>query len=429
MVKLWKNSEFIRSVSTLMTGTVLAQLISYLVYPLITRLYETHEMGDLGLYMRWVAFLAAFATARYELAIPIPKDKTKAFQLYRLALKLALVILLASLVFFSMYYTFVGWTQSRFFFMGLVICSAYVTVWTNAGTSWAVRHKFFKQISFQRMTNSLGINGFRYGFGLLGWGSFGLLLGSFVGMFLSSLTYVKSYFQTQPKGELVPSVSLQSVAKEFQVYPKVNLPHALMELGIDLSIAGLIVLYFDKSSFGSFSHAFLMLRLPVAIMGQSVGQVFFQRCSEKVHQGISVLPEFTKTSKVLFAIGLLPFTVLFFWGHVIFPFVFGEKWLESGYFAEWMAPYLFINFIISPLSTLTLVLHRQKEAFWIGLLVGGIQLFCFGILPIFNWSLQMVLAFNFGVLFFVLIGVFFVYRYFVQNQFDKLGGDDIKPKN
>jgi O-antigen/teichoic acid export membrane protein len=418
MLNIWKNSEFVRSVTTLMTGTVLAQVISYLVYPLITRIYSTEEMGELGLYMRWIPFIAAIATARYELAIPLPKEESTARLLYRLSHKIAKVVILASFVFFALYYTLVGWKDANVYFGILVVLSAYITVWIQTGTSWAVRKKEFKSISYQRITNSFGVNGFRYLFGVLGWGAFGLLFGTFLGMGLSIIRFVSDFLKFNNKKEINSEhVSLRPIAKEYKVYPKINLPHTLLDLGVDLSIAALIVFYFDKSSFGSFSHAYLMLKLPISIMGQSVGQVFYQRCSEKINRGESIYPEFLKTAKVLFLIGIVPFTVLFFLGDWIFPLVFGDEWVESGQFAEWMAPFLFLNFVLSPLSTIVLVLKRQTEAFWIGVFVASIQLFSFGVLPLWNFTLIEVIEFNFLALTIVLFGVYFMYKHFSEIGF------------
>ena len=90
-----KNNEFLKSVMVLTSGTVIAQIISYLITPLLTRIYSTEEMGDLGVYMRAVGFISALATARYELSLPLPKNDKHSFILYRLSLKIASYILLA----------------------------------------------------------------------------------------------------------------------------------------------------------------------------------------------------------------------------------------------------------------------------------------------------------------------------------------------
>ncbi len=415
MIKVWKKSEFIRSVSTLMTGTVVAQLISYLIYPLITRIYSQDEMGDLGLYMRWVALIAAIATARYEVAVPIPKEESKGFLLYRLALRIGIVTVLASFVLFCLYYTLQGWTQNHLFFAVLVVFSAYSAVWINSSTAWAVRRKNYRQISTQRIVNSFGVNGFRYAFGLIGWGSVGLLLGSFLGSAVSGILFLKEFFGFKKhKDYQEPKSTLKEIAREYEVYPKVNLMHVILDMGVDVALASLIVLYYDKASFGSFSHAYLMLKLPISLVGQSVGQVFYQHCSKCVNEGRTIYPDFIKTVRSLILIGILPFTILFFYGETLFPFVFGEQWQESGRFAEWMAPMLFVNFIISPLSTLMLVLNKQREAFWIALVVAGLQLFSFGILPLWNWTLTEAIIFNFGIMAVVLLIVLFIYNHYAR---------------
>ena len=62
--KLHKR-DFVKSVAVLMIGTILAQLFSFLISPILTRIYTPEEMGDLNLYLRIVGFLSVLATARF----------------------------------------------------------------------------------------------------------------------------------------------------------------------------------------------------------------------------------------------------------------------------------------------------------------------------------------------------------------------------
>ncbi|MDB2657598.1 hypothetical protein N9Y60_06010, partial [Crocinitomicaceae bacterium] len=50
-------------------------------------------------------------------------------------------------------------------------------------------------------------------------------------------------------------------------------------------------------------------------------------------------------------------------------------------FSEIMAFWLMMLFVVSPLSSLPLVLRRQKEFFFISFIGSGIQLVGFGVLP------------------------------------------------
>ncbi len=376
-----------------MTGTVIAQVIAYLIYPVLTRIYTTADMGDLGVYTRLVAFISAFATARYELTLPIAKQDHHAFSLYRLSFRISLVVLSSVLLLGMIYSFFYGSGYSDYVFLIMVVLSVYINVWIGLGTSWSIRRKLFRQISLQRMVNALSVNGFRLLFGFLNQGSFGLILGSLLGAFSSIFVFIRTFLSDKKAFHSTKdSKRFRVLAKEYKSFPTINLPHALMDLGVDLLIATFVVFYYGKSAFGSFSHAYMMLKLPLLFFGQSIGQVFFNKCSEMVNNKQDIYPLVKKTIRTLFLIAIVPFTVLYFYGEPIFGFVFGDQWEESGRIAEILAPALFLNFLISPVSTLALILSKQRTMLGIGILVACLQCFCFGVLPLL---ISLLLKFGF----------------------------------
>lgn len=377
------KSDFVKSVLTLMTGTVIAQLLTYLIYPILTRIYSTEDMGELGVYTRLVTFIAAFATARYELTLPLAKQDHNAFSLYRLSFRISLLSLSTILVAGLIYYLLKPYDLSNYVFLIIVVLSSYIMVWINLGTSWSVRKKLFRQISIQRVVNAFSVNGLRLFFGLVHMGSFGLILGSLLGSFASIFVFIRTFLSERKTFYPTKDIKrFRILAKEYKSFPTVNLPHVLMDLGVDLLIAMFVITYYGKGVFGSYSHAYLMLRLPLLFFGQSIGQVFFNKCSEMVNKQQDIYPLVKKTVRTLFLIAIIPFIILFFYGAPIFEFVFGKQWVESGKIAEILAPALLMNFLVSPISTLALILSKQKIMFGVGLLVAVIQCICFGVLPI-----------------------------------------------
>ena len=366
-----------------MTGTAIAQLIAYLIYPVLTRIYTTADMGELGVYTRLVAFIAAIATARYEATLPVAKQDNHAFSLYRLSFRISLIVLTAVFLVGLTYFMLKPYNFSNYIFLLVSVLSAYVSVWINLGTSWSVRKKLFKQISIQRMVNSVSVNSLRLLFGALNWGAFGLIFGTLLGSFLSIFAFVKTFLSTKKRHASTADLRrMRILAKDYKSYPTIYLPHVLLDLGVDLALAALIVEFYGKGTFGSFSYAYLMLKLPLSLFGQSLGQVFFNKSSELVNQKQSVYPLTLKTLRTLFYLSLVPFTLLFFFGSELFGFVFGERWTEAGRIAEILAPALMLNFIVSPISSLSLVLSKQKLLFGFGMIVAFFQLFNFGVLPI-----------------------------------------------
>jgi O-antigen/teichoic acid export membrane protein len=95
-------------------------------------------------------------------------------------------------------------------------------------------------------------------------------------------------------------------------------------------------------------------------------------------------PTLKKTIGLLSILSLIPFSIVFFFGEPIFVFVFGENWVLAGQISEILAPWLMINFVTSPISTLPLVLGKQVLFFWLGLGSTFIQIIGFGVLPILH---------------------------------------------
>jgi O-antigen/teichoic acid export membrane protein len=366
-----------------MTGTVIAQVFSVLISPILTRIYSPEEMGDLNIYLRAVGFLSAVATARYELSLPLPKKEEHAYLLYRLSIRIAVYVLLGSCFLFFVYFLFTEFDIKSVNLAVFTLISSIFVVLINLGTSWAIRKKQFRKISTSRMLNSITSNLLRWLFGFLGMGSVGLLLASLVGYIIASFTFFKEWMNIDKYHRYFRSDAKTKVLMNtYREFPSINLPHVMVDLGKDLLLAFFMVFFFSKDVFGWYSHSYSVLQLPIAIIGTSIGQVFFNRAAEIVNSGGSTLGLLRKTVGVLFAVSIVPFTVLFFFGTPMFSFVFGKEWAQAGNFSEIMSIWFFMNFLNSVISTLPTILHRQKQFFYLGILSALIQLFCFGALPL-----------------------------------------------
>ena len=366
-----------------MTGTAIAQAISYLISPILTRIYTPEEMGDLGMYIRLVGFFSAFATLRYELALPLPKHDSHSYLLYRLALRTSYYFLAGISVIGFIYLASISFAWNQTIFALITIVSTFFLVFTNLGTNWAIRTKQFGKISNSRIINSSVANGLKLGFGYLNWGSIGLIFASLVGYIFSSITFIQEYFRTKQTHLASHSKRKTTVLiKEYRDFPLINLPHVLTDLGRDLLVALLIVLFFSKEIFGYYSHAYAMLRLPLILIGSSISQVLLHKCAEMRNDGESIYGIVFSTVRILFLLSIVPFTLIFFFGTPLFSVVFGEIWAESGKYAEIMSLWMIGSFITSTISAIPTILKKQKQFFYLGLASSSVHLFNFGILPL-----------------------------------------------
>jgi len=385
-IKNMKNSDFIKSLTVLLTGTLIAQFIGYALAPVISRQFSPTEMGEFGMFQRWVVLFATIATARYEFSLPLPKRDEHSFQLYRLALFSTMVTLGITLVGFLIYGLYIEKAVGFALWALVLVFSTAALVFFNLGTNWAIRHKEFKRISFSKMTNSLSLNVARVLSGFFHMGKWGLFLSFLLSLIIGAAHFLKDFFHWNKK----PTTSLSkkkmmSLARTYKDFPLINLPHALSDNLREVLVALILIEVFSEQIFGSYDHTFRMLRLPVMIIGASISQILFNRISSFRLEKKLLMPTVSKVFLSLFALSIVPFTIIYFFGQHLFVFVFGDQWLESGKLSEIMAPWLMLNFISSPLTIIPLVLEKQKMFFFISISGSILQVAGFLILPnLFN---------------------------------------------
>jgi O-antigen/teichoic acid export membrane protein len=169
----------------------------------------------------------------------------------------------------------------------------------------------------------------------------------------------------------------------------VNLPHAIIDITREILIVFFILLYYDKTTLGSYDFSFKILKLPLTVLGSAIGQVYFQKIANKKNNGESLFGITLETIRNLFLFSIIPFGVLFFIGDDLFAFVFGENWRKAGEYSQIMAPWLMLNLIVSPISQLPIVVGKLKMFFWIGL-SGSLLLIGFLSSPYFMKNLSFI---------------------------------------
>ena len=361
----------------------MAQVIGYAIAPILTRLYSNAEIGEMLYYMRLIAFISSIATLRYEAALPLPKRDEHSYLMYRFVYLFSfwlLVFIAGFLLVFSLVFDLINLQP---WFILFVVLGAAAMIVINVGTSWAVRTGTYGIISRQKITNSLVSNALKWGFFFLNWKSFGLILATLLGFIISALEFIWDFRKTHRRfRELFSPRKTRVVLKEHREFPLLNLPHVFIDNGRDMLLATLILAYFGEAVYGSYGHAYQMLRIPLMLVGVSVGQLFYNRSSEAMHKQKALTPILSKTIGVLTLISIIPFTVLFFYGTEIFGFVFGTTWGIAGTYAETMAFWLMVNFVLSPISALPLLLNKQRYALIMGLVSSLIQVIPFWVFPL-----------------------------------------------
>jgi O-antigen/teichoic acid export membrane protein len=118
--------------------------------------------------------------------------------------------------------------------------------------------------------------------------------------------------------------------------------------------------FFGAAAAGLYSLANRVLQLPMSLIGGAIGQVFFAEAAEANRRG-EIGQLVAGLHSKLAHIGMAPALLLILIGPDLFAIVFGEQWRVAGEFARWMAPWIYLVFVSSPLSTLFAVMEKQVQ--------------------------------------------------------------------
>ncbi len=358
-----------KSVAVLFTGTVMAQVVTYVLSPIITRQFGPDESAYLGLFLRITTLGAALATARLELAFPLEKEDHHAFGIYRFSMRFSIGLSLLALIFLGIYSSIDFSTTKELFFLLSLPAGVFLLAFYNQGNSWALRMEQFGLIAKSALALSLITNFLKVSFGFIGNGFLYLIGATLIGYLLSCIPYFRDFRINRNQAVLSYKSKRTKalIAKNSDLY-MYNLPHVFVDLARDLLLASIIWNLYGKVEFGSYDHAFRMLKLPIIFIGSAIGQVFFKRCTELLNQNKSIFPLASKIVLILGGLSIVPFSIVAFWGEDLFAFVFGQKWAQSGAMAAIMVPWLLMNFLTSPISFIAIVMKKQKSFFWLNVM-------------------------------------------------------------
>lgn len=355
------KSEFSKNVITLMAGTTIAQAIPIAISPILTRIYTPQDFGMFALYMAIVSIISVIATGRYEMAIILPKEEENVKSIVKL-----IMILLSTVTFITFLIIFffnqaitnlfenpeisnwIYFLPISIFLVGLYQVYNYLLI----------RKKDFKKLSSNKIIVSTTNVSIQLGYGFTISNGFGLLFGNIISYAITIYFIIKS--KVVNKYFYFKDNSIEEIAKEYQNFPKYDVPSVLVNVVANQLPLLALGKFFGLTVVGFYSLMYKVLMIPINLLSSTILDVFKQRATEDYNKYGNCKSIYIKTFKNLVLLGIAPFTILGIFAPEIFAFVFGKNWRVAGEFAQIMTPMFFLNFIVNPLSYTFFIVQKQK---------------------------------------------------------------------
>jgi len=385
-----KKSSFVKNVLVVMSGSAVAQLFSFALYPIISRFYSPSDFGVFGSFNSIAGIIAAGVTLQYTQAIILPKEKEDALNLFFISCLCTCFVAFLCFIFCLLAPDSVNNVMKT---EGVWVLALLVVVTLVAGLqqsfgAWCVRVKAFKHTAASQVIRGLSEKGAQIGFGCLKAGPAGLVVSSVLGNIFASLNLAWVVlpdfwaFRRYIRWE-----RMKQLAKEYRDFPMYSASQNVINaLSGGLPVL-LLVYYYGVVVAGAYAFAGRMLWAPMSLLIGALRPVLFQKAAETQNQGNSLTSLYVKITAGLFALAFFPSMVLFIWAPQIFAWVFGTQWHTAGEYAGIRILWTMFVFCNVPAVLFARIIRIQRTVFFyelfllaarvLALVLGGLYLNAF----------------------------------------------------
>jgi len=327
----------LKSILTVGAGGIIAQVLTVVTMPMLTRLYSPFAFAGWALFMSVAVIFASVATLRYELAVVLPETDEEGLNVLAASLLASLAVAFLAVLFVPAIGPWLlgEWLSAELqgWLWWLPVYVSACGVYT-AGAYWLVRTEAFTWYAVSQMALPLCTLIGQFTAALLGPdNSSGLIVGSLAGQ-----GAVTAFMMVVLKRKISPALfaslswpAIYRSLRRYRMYPLYMTPYTLMGALRDRVVYFVLGRFGTKVEAGYYSLSSRLVNMPNSLVSSALRPVFFQRAAVS---GFASLEQTVTGTMRLQVIVLIPFWVLFlFHAQPLFALIFGEPWREAGLYA------------------------------------------------------------------------------------------------
>jgi len=354
--------KFWVSVSSVLTGMVVAQSIPILSSLVITRIFAPSQFGLFAAWLGVVMFFSIIVTGRFEITLVVEKDGLpRQFAALSTVTTIALSCCVLGIIVVGLFFckpVFLEFADSLYIlFIPAVLFFALSVTWQ----SWAAAEGHYRLLSAIRIIQALGIALSQILLGIYYPSvvslAVGQVVGCLVGVLFAAYKLPLNYKLLRPLDRFVFKL------KEFWLrnrrFPMLSLPaDSINSASAQLPLL-IINSQFGTETGGVFALTMRVMGAPIGLLGAAVRDVFKRTAAESYRNTGSCRIEYVRTFKVLLCCSIVFSIGVIFLAEPIFVVAFGETWRNAGIIAVWLIPMFALRFIASPLSYTMYIAEKQ----------------------------------------------------------------------
>ena len=347
--------HYLRDVLLQASGNSAAQVLGIAAMPLLTRLYAPSDFAALNLFTQLVAGLAILMTLRFEYLVMLPAEQSESDSVLRRTIWMGAVHVL--------WLTPLLWILPGRWAWLLSQGAIADWLWLAPISAFAVSLAVGFQQAVQRrgdfrasaMSEFVGRSAY-VACAMAG----SLALPSIVGLMASTLV--------NGGAKLVWLISAGSEFARMWLQPnRAPIAKSIRRMAVSTSVSNLISLLsgmapmifiadrYGANALGQYGLVVSTLYLPSVLLGQAIGQVYYQRACRLNGDGVPFTDLVITTSLNLAKVGVPLYALIALLAPLFYPIVFGAEWDSAGELARWLCIAAAAGFLSTPLDRTSLI--------------------------------------------------------------------------
>ena len=354
------EKEYLKSIMTLFSGSMIAQMVTMICSPILTRICTPDELGLYALVNGAIGIFGTVMSFRYEMCIVFDDNNENVLAL----IKLSLIIcsFMSFIIAIGYYFYFKSRTfENHSLVLGL-ICGFLVFLLgiINIVTSYNNRNKDYILITRTYVWRIVCQNAGNILSAFLGLGAIGLSFSQLVGYCVGVKSQVRPLRQYKKQFKNVNRFDIMRVAKLHRKQPLMSCPAAFTN-GLSYTLLN----YFIEAMFstvlvGYYSISFRILGLPLTMISNNVSKVFMEKASRTYSENGEFKELYKTTVFVLFVIAIPIVVILVCFSPILCEFAFGKGWHIAGEYIKILAPMFALRFIAGGVNCAGIITNKQQ---------------------------------------------------------------------
>lgn len=354
------TSGFLRSVGSVLSGTLVAQLIPIAGTLVLARIFDPAAFGVFSAWLGGVLFLAVVLTCRFETSLAVEADGLpRRFGVAMTLVTIGLTSLIAAvLVWLGAILKLEVLTRLPVGLLASAVPTAALIAATQTLQNWAAADGRYRHLTIMRITQATSIVLLQIVIGLVWADPTGLGLGYLAGACfgLAVSIVLMPLDKTQCSGLKAELLAYWRMHRRFPIY---SLPADAVNAAAAQLPVLVVAARFGAEAAGLLAMAMRMLGAPMSLLAASVLDVFKRHAGQAYRERGECRAEYLHAFRILVVVAAVAGVAIGFGAEPVFALVFGEVWLGAGTMALWLLPRFVIGFVASPLSYMVYVAGKQ----------------------------------------------------------------------